>query len=650
MNLNKKWSEIFFPSVEHSVKYNPAIDGLRGIAVGLVVLFHVYPKVFSFGFVGVDVFFVISGFLITQIIIQKALNNRFSYLEFYRNRIRRIFPAMLFVLIALYIMGYLLMFPSELKEFSNHIVWSGFFAENWRLYKEANDYWDTGAFFKPILHYWSLSIEEQYYLIWPTIIILLLKTKWRIEYGLAIIFLVDFVVPQFLDLKSAYYYSFSRFWELIAGSMAAVVVVNENKYQRFLLYVEKNALWIFLMFLLSLFLLSGTETFNYVKILFLILSTTLLLLSVHKVDKLKILSFPLLVWTGIISYSLYLWHYPVISFLKYIFGINVHGYILIIISLVLSYFSYRFIELPFRKSNSYKTSMFLLFVSLVIILVAFYTNKQHGLKNRKHLLQYQNLYSQIEWKERRNKAGELLFEKVMNQSPRTDYIKSSSTDTSKKFLLVIGDSHAAVSFPGISKWSNIYSFESILLSNSGCAPYYDKQNKKTKCDERNLETFSFITSFNKHIHAIIFISREYNNFSHFKLNHELSKYMERIHSTFRYYSHLNIPFYYVLQIPELDFHPAYCIPRPFNIIPVRPSFIDYEKYRQQKRYHSIILNIAKQYPSIHVINPESVFCDGQYCYVIKDNQLLYYDDDHISESGSYLLGKFILEQITTHYP
>ncbi|GIV30239.1 MAG: hypothetical protein KatS3mg028_1305 [Bacteroidia bacterium] len=180
ISISKKWISLFFPPIEHSVKYNPAIDGLRGIAVGLVVLFHVYPDKFSFGFVGVDVFFVISGFLITQIIVQKALNNQFSYLEFYRNRIRRIFPAMLIVLIILYITGYLFMFPSELKEFSNHIVWSGFFAENWKLYKEANNYWDTGSFFKPILHYWSLSIEEQYYLIWPTIWFFLKK---KLEIG-----------------------------------------------------------------------------------------------------------------------------------------------------------------------------------------------------------------------------------------------------------------------------------------------------------------------------------------------------------------------------------------------------------------------------------------------------------------------------------
>ncbi|GIV30241.1 MAG: hypothetical protein KatS3mg028_1307 [Bacteroidia bacterium] len=238
----------------------------------------------------------------------------------------------------------------------------------------------------------------------------------------------------------------------------------------------------------------------------------------------------------------------------------------------------------------------------------------------------------------------------MNHFPITDYIKSTTTDTSKKFILIIGDSHAAVSYPGISKWASNFSFESVLLSNSGCAPYYAKQKTDVKCGEKNAETFRFIDIFNKHIHAIIFISRVYNTFSHFKLNHELSKFMEQLHSTFQYYSHLNIPFYYVLQIPELDFPPSYCIPRPFNLIPVKPPYFDYEKYQQQKIYHKIIINIAMQYPNVHVINPEKIFCDNQYCYIIKNNTLLYYDDDHISENGSDFLGEFILRKIINTVP
>ncbi|GIV30240.1 MAG: hypothetical protein KatS3mg028_1306 [Bacteroidia bacterium] len=215
-----------------------------------------------------------------------------------------------------------------------------------------------------------------------------------------------------MNLKSPYYHSFSRFWELIAGSIAAVVVVNKHNYQKLLLIAEKNTLGIFLLFMFCLFLLSNSNSFNYIKIFFLVVSTALLLLSIHNKDKLRILSSSLLVFIGIISYSLYLWHYPVISFLKYIFGIDVDGLALIIISLVISYFSYRFVELPFRKSNSYQTSAVLLSVSFVMGSIAFYTYKQKGLSNRKHLLQYVPLYNQTEWKERRNKAGEELFKKL----------------------------------------------------------------------------------------------------------------------------------------------------------------------------------------------------------------------------------------------
>ena len=142
----------FIPIVNHSLKYNPSIDGLRGIAISLVLIFHIWPEYFSFGYVGVDIFFVLSGYLITQIIYTKLESNSFSLKEFYRNRIRRIFPALIVVLSTTLIIGYLFMFPSELKQLGQHIKSSAFFYENFRLIGEVG-YWDEAAVLKPLLHF-----------------------------------------------------------------------------------------------------------------------------------------------------------------------------------------------------------------------------------------------------------------------------------------------------------------------------------------------------------------------------------------------------------------------------------------------------------------------------------------------------------------
>ncbi len=156
-------SNNFIPIANHSLKYNSALDGLRGIAISLVLLFHIWPKYFSFGYVGVDIFFVLSGYLITRIIHSRLQANCFSFREFYRNRIRRIFPAMIIVLLGTFFIGYLFLFSPELEQLGKNIKSSAFFFQNFRLIGEVG-YWDDAAQLKPLLHFWSLSIEEQFYI------------------------------------------------------------------------------------------------------------------------------------------------------------------------------------------------------------------------------------------------------------------------------------------------------------------------------------------------------------------------------------------------------------------------------------------------------------------------------------------------------
>lgn len=642
--------KILFPPIEHSVRYNPAIDGLRGVAVLLVVLFHIYPDYFSFGYIGVDIFFVISGFLISQIIIDKNNKGTFSFKEFYRNRIRRIFPAMLVVLLFFYVVGYLFMFPVELKSFSNHIVWSGLFAENWKLIRESNDYWDVGSFFKPILHYWSLSIEEQFYLLWPLIIMLLHKMRWRMDYALIVLIVLGFTLPQSLGISNmnAYFNSMSRFWELMAGALVAVLIIRYSGY-RWMMFIERMSGVVLILFLFSVGLSFGNKNFSYYKTGAIIISTGLLIISIHREDRWKVLSSFLLVSIGLISYSLYLWHYPVISFIRYIFGIEINGLYLFLTSLILSYFSYRFIELPFRKNNSYRWSIGLVSFSLILIGIAYYTQRKNGLTQRKHIQYLAKYYTQLEWVSRNDTVGQYLIQKLMGDNFNIDYIRATSADTTKKYILVIGDSHAAVSYVGISAYAKHKNTEAFLLSNSGCAPYvfHKKQKENNLCINKNERIFELINKHKNKFKSIVFVTRSFGIYYSYLNRHGKKEYENLIERTFQKLSSFNLSVYFLIQIPELSDNdlPSYYLPRPFNIAPVKPPFRSQSIYEKQREYIPIIKEIAEKYPNISIIDPIRVFCDGQKCYIIRNDKLLYYDDDHISIDGSYLLGEYIVNQI-----
>ena len=220
-------------SSQRSLKYRPDIDGLRAIAVISVVLFHAFPdSIFKSGFVGVDVFFVISGFLISTIIF-KGMNRRiggtgeskpFSFIDFYSRRVRRIFPSLIFCLLTFLVLGWFVLLPEEYSLFGKHTMGASAYVSNLLLWSEAGDYFQTASQTKPLLHLWSLGIEEQFYLIWP----LVLFIAYKLNFNIFTLALVGALASFGFELRSvhdnptaAFYSPFLRFWELMAGSLLA---------------------------------------------------------------------------------------------------------------------------------------------------------------------------------------------------------------------------------------------------------------------------------------------------------------------------------------------------------------------------------------------------------------------------------------------
>jgi len=658
----------FIPVVNHSLKYNPALDGLRGIAIALVLLFHIWPEYFSFGYVGVDIFFVLSGYLITQIIHTKLQSNSFSFKEFYRNRIRRIFPAMIIVLLTTFLIGYLFLFPSELKQLGRHIKSSAFFYQNFRLMGEVG-YWDEAAQLKPLLHFWSLSIEEQFYAFWPLLLFILHKVKVDFFLSLLIIFLLLVIVPQFLNIDS-FYHSFSRFWELSFGGLMYAISTKFNGIKQ----INRFQWIIFATFIFAVGFAYGSSTFSMIKTLMIIIATGLLILHITTKPNCQLLSTSPLVFLGLISFPLYLWHYVFISYM-YIFGLEVQNYgiWIILFSVFIAYLTYRYVEIYTRKQTSYRFAILLFAIALAVGFLGQYTNKKNGLPNRSNLILNDKFKQQFVRTPAQNKTGMSLVTKILGHKPTNDYVKATSDDLSKNFIAVIGDSHAHTSYPGFAEESNKRGYETVLLANSSCPPYVGGAMGKNmsdvqKCENKILNIQTIIRSI-PNLKKVILVTRgpcyiydigygvvdsggkplnyHFKEFFTKKTSYnQKEKFFEVLENTFKFFDKdQNIKYYYLLENPELGFSPKNCMERPFGLFSSKCK-INYEDYiARAGQYRNKVENIGKKYPDITILDPKGLYCDDKYCYAIKDGKMLYADDDHHSIDGSIIQAKYLMKDI-----
>jgi peptidoglycan/LPS O-acetylase OafA/YrhL len=216
-----------YPEITSSA-YRPDIDGLRAVAVLGVVIFHGFPKLIPGGFVGVDVFFVISGYLISSILIDQLQKDRFSVIQFYKRRIRRIFPALILVLTVCLAAGWFIFFAGEYRQLGNHVAAGVGFVSNFLLLSEVN-YFDAAAVTKPLLHLWSLGVEEQFYIVWPFMLWAAWRCRLNIFVAIVVLLIISFslaLLDHSRDGATAFYSPQTRFWELLTGALLACIAVR----------------------------------------------------------------------------------------------------------------------------------------------------------------------------------------------------------------------------------------------------------------------------------------------------------------------------------------------------------------------------------------------------------------------------------------
>ena len=404
--------------------YRPEIDGLRAIAVSAIILYHSQINIlghqpFEGGFIGVDIFFVISGYLITSIILKElVITGTFSFKHFYERRIRRILPALLLVMLASLPFAWILLLPNSFADFSHSILYSLGFSSNFYFHYSGEQYGAASGLLKPFLHTWSLSVEEQYYIIFP--IVLLITFKYFRKYLIHILvieFLISLVLAEWTSRNypsTSFYFLHTRIWELLAGSILAYFEITLGSR-------SKNKTFNLILPSIGLFLIGHSILFFNDKMFhpsFYTLSPIIgicLIIWFSNKDEIitKLLSTKLFVGVGLISYSLYLWHYPIFSFIRY-YGwvyyknegiifllLKILSVLLIILFSILTYF---FVEKKFRNKEFKlkKTVLILGFCSLFLLIFNFFIIYFDGLKTRFHPFTYKYYLEHGEFKKNYN--------------------------------------------------------------------------------------------------------------------------------------------------------------------------------------------------------------------------------------------------------
>jgi peptidoglycan/LPS O-acetylase OafA/YrhL len=477
-------------SPNRKISYRSDIDGLRAIAVLSVIAFHIAPARFKGGFVGVDIFFVISGFLISSIIYKELESSSFSIVEFYVRRIRRIYPALLLVLLAVCVAGWIFLLPSDFVVLGKQILGGSTFSANFVLWWQSG-YFSPEAALKPLLHLWSLGVEEQYYLIFPLICIAFYRSRsrWTLPTAFLALAVVSMLVNVAFVSKYAaatFFLPFSRLWELFVGAGLSLFFQRnlQAPWENQLLEKWKHGVGFLGLAILvaSVFAIDQLDPFpGWWAVLPTIGTVLVIVAGQTSLANRYILSSKLAVFVGLISYPLYLWHWPILSFMRIAtstWGVKISRLqkgAMIIVAFLLASLTYRFIELPIRhvkyRERRRKGALWLIgsvsltgtFGVLVILMGGFPARLPSAVIAFDH--DYTSDGSDP-WR-----TGTCFLRPDQSEvSFSNSCVDTEEWRTTRPLVLVWGDSHAADLFPGFRALQDQSGVRLAQYTASMCAP------------------------------------------------------------------------------------------------------------------------------------------------------------------------------------
>ena len=450
-----------------SNRYRSDVDGLRAVAVMLVVNFHGFPLAMPGGFIGVDIFFVISGFLITGIIARELDAQHFSLVGFYNRRIRRIFPALIVVLCAVLVLGWLWMLPAPYAALSRDVAASAAFSADIALLLQSG-YFDIESARKPLLHLWSLGIEEQFYLFWPLILMLAARLRWSLLAVAAAIALASFVLNVALigsDPVATFYLPFTRAWELLAG---AVLACAWDRFDQSEAASNRRAVAGVVTIAVAAAVLNVHRAFPGWWALLPVAGGALLLSAPASWINRVCLGWPPLVWIGLISYPLYLWHWPLLvmfAIIKFEPLTLVDTELILLLSVLLAWGTYWFIEKPFRfgrpipfKAASLAGAMAVVAIAGVVVVAG----RGFDFRLPPEIRAMADVPEQTaQWR---------IHQCLLDLGHETSFADECVDRDRRPLLLLWGDSTAGALMPGLRKAQANRDFGIAQLTASSCIP------------------------------------------------------------------------------------------------------------------------------------------------------------------------------------
>jgi peptidoglycan/LPS O-acetylase OafA/YrhL len=632
------------------IPYRPDVDGLRAIAVLSVVFFHAFPDRLTGGFVGVDIFFVISGYLITNIILKSVARERFSLLDFYARRIRRIFPSLLLVLATCFALAWFSLFPDELQELAKQtLAGTAFFANT--LFWMQSGYFDVAAETKPLLHLWSLAVEEQFYLVWPLLLWLLVGGRRRGWLALVLLLLTSFalcIVQGKSNPQGNFYLAFSRAWEFIAGALLASWQISRpaarQNQRRF-----NDALSVLgaLLILLAVQRISPAHTFPGWWTLAPVLGATCIIAAgPHGIVNRTVLAHPLAVAIGLISYPLYLWHWPLLSLARIMQGSTPDQAIrlsAIAASFVLAWLSWRCFERPIRRAQAPVVTRALIGGMLAMAVVSVLAWKFEGFPQR--LPSEANLLKNRQWHLNTGNHADC----------GTSFSKLSASfcrGVSEPSVVLLGDSHAGQLYHGFASLPQ-ESYSRVMVMGAGaCAPTLGL-DERPGCAEL-LQSALFRVRSMQQVTTLVLAS--YYRFAQHSAQPQehpdqwVAGYLKTIEA-------LRAPgrqLVFVVDNPSLNFDPKTCLRKalmPLNVsAPMQCEASLVLQRSTRATYLAAVDRLRAAAPDVFFFDPATVLCHDNRCPVMIDGLLQYGDFNHLSLYGSQRVVAALVAQLRLVHP
>ena len=631
------------------LQYRPDIDGLRAIAIVSVVAFHAFPHALSGGFIGVDVFFVISGFLISSIIFSSLERSRFNLVEFYIRRIKRIVPALVLVLVSCLIAGWILLFSDEYRQLGTQIFGGAYFVQNFILLKETGGYFDSPAGVMPLLHLWSLAIEEQFYIFWPLLLVFVWRREWNFLRITGAIGIMSFMTNLYVTDRhpaSAFFEPGSRFWELMVGGVLAYLVLHKPQYmERFgnaqsiigavlivcgLIFLNKGrnfpGAWAMLPTFGAFLTISGGAS-SWINS--------------------RLLANKWMVWIGLISYPLYLWHWPLLVFMKivYVHASVLQNVLVLIIAVILSWLTYRFVERPFRYGGSAGVKSLALVVMLFSIGVtglAIALNK--GFPDRSINALLGGGLNSAAFGGSRISDGSC----ERNNSERDVSEEVCHSNTKEPTVLFVGDSHAMALYSAI--YANEFSIKAMLVSGHSCPIYPNltytpsyRYSFGNNCTDIALRAIDVARRYKSIKTVVLMTAAAYASTDfHVKYSdgHQLATRDAFIRGNgYFVYKMLSLGkrVVFVEDVPELQYAPEQCV-RLESLGAVKGCGMYGSVNASARRvYEGDLKTLKDEYPEMNIFNTNGFFCANGRCTAKRDNQWLYNDVQHITVFASNIL-------------